>query len=120
MEHAKENEEADNDGYTYEGNITCIIQGKEDRFFTYINLDEKEGVRAYDCNYRIGISKGRGESEIFSVRINDKDTDSIFVQETYGLERLLFKAKCASSKFQFDIEDVDTSYSVDIEPECHC
>lgn len=112
--------EADYEPYTYEGEITCIIRDRNDKFFTYVHLDPREGVGAYNCAYQIGISKFSDGVKIMSLRMNDQDSKDLFVTETYGLERLLFKAKCASSAFEFDIEDPDLAYSVEIEPECHC
>ena len=110
IEHARENSEDYHHGY--DGNITCEITDRDDRFFTYINLDPEEGKSSYDCAFRIGISKTGEKDEIFSVRIKGDGSSDLFVQNTYGLERLLFKAKCASSEFEFDIDDPDTSYSV--------
>lgn len=121
IEHAQENEENDDfESFTHEGDITCIIRGANDQFFTYISLDPEEGKSEHDCAYKIGISKSIGKSEIFTVRINGNDSNDIFVTETYGLERLLFKAKCASSAFEFDVDSPDTSYEAEIEPSCHC
>ncbi len=123
IEKARDNEEnEDYEPTTYEGNITCIVKGAEDKFFTYLYLDPEDGISDYKCAYRIGISKAGGKSEIFSLSMNGRDGDDIFATNTYGLERLLFKAKCASSAFDFDVNpsDADTGYEVEIEPSCHC
>jgi hypothetical protein len=120
-EHAKDNEEnSDYEAFTYESEITCIITGRSDRLFTYISLDPESGKSEHQCAYRIGISKLSDKMEIMSVRMGEKDHSELFVTETVGLERLLFKAKCASSAFDFDVEEPDTSYDVEIEPSCHC
>ena len=113
----------ENDDYesvTHEDDITCIIKDRTDNFFTYIYLDPESGVSDYSCAYQIGISKTSGDMKIFSLSIKGEDSKDIFIGKTYGMERLLFKAKCASSKFIFDIESPDTGYEVEIEPTCHC
>lgn len=123
IEKARDNEENDHyESTAYEGNITCIIKGAEDRFFTYLYLDPEEGVSDFKCAYRIGISKTGEKPEIFSLSMNGNDSSDIFITQTYGLERLLFKAKCASSLFEFDIdiENIETGYEAEIEPSCHC
>lgn len=120
-EHATDNEEnEDFESYTHEGEITCIIKDRSDKYFTYISLDPEAGKQEWQCAYRIGLSKVSDKTEIMSVRMGDKDSSDFFVTETRGLERLLFKAKCASSAFDFDVEEPDTSYEVEIEPSCHC
>jgi hypothetical protein len=119
---ASETEEAEYEPYTHEDEITCIIRDMNDKFFTYIHLDARSGVSSHSCAYQIGISKLSDEVRIMSFRTEGKDTNDMFITETYGLERLLFKAKCASSAFEFDVdvESLDLHYSVEIEPECHC
>lgn len=104
-----------------EGNIeqmTCLVEDRNDKFFTYISMDKEEGKEKYQCAYRFGLSLNRetGVRTVYTMILDGENLKKgLFVGPFYSLERLMYQMHCCGTSVILDVEDHEMDLEYDTE-----
>ena len=100
--------------------MTCIVEGRCDKFFTHVYMSMKENTEKYQCDYRFGLRLDRetGIRTVYTMTISGANLKKgLFVGPFYGLERLMYQMHCCGTSVVLDLEDGEMDLDYDLEDE---
>lgn len=109
-------------GEEYEGQITLLIELREESYGTYahVYIDKNEDVSRRDCEFNLHLSKDKSTDnwEILGLEIGrNKSGERLTFGRTYGFEKILFNIYAMKGQIDLDCgtdaEDYDTSWCND-------
>lgn len=89
-----------------EGEVTLIVEEKEDGAFKRIYLDEDEHKDKYECAYEIALHKGR----VFHSKIKDVYVKNMKVVPFFDFDLFLFQLNACEAIIEIDENNCETSW----------